>query len=759
MMSEKGNEEKMTKLKNDENITESYEEENSEDELAKDDLLDKKILLEENEIAGVTLNESNLLQKYLEKEANHFDQPKRKCELHSIDCPECIILNKNKGKSEEEEKIIEKMSKGQKVIRKEDGTNLIEQTFFYKNDVDKVFGPQHSNMEKARQNTISLITKAKKVGAFETLTNQVQDAVDDGVFEELSPQEEEGLKSNTHNFTFVNYVESPQSNSTKFRLVSNTSTFNGGTSVSLESEAASNSLNVMETSLIRFCLYPIPIFGDLRKAYRAIAVDEKTAMLRLLYWFRDPENMRDPVIYKRKRMDFGDRQASLALEICHSNLIVKECKLEITKYLLTEIRYSDNVVGSVMDQKTFRSVVEDIEQAYKKFGFKLKYIHSSKEYDEEVLKDEARGSDEIELLLGLKYNIVEDTILPNVKFNTFGKKRGKPMGPDLKDYDLKKEEISRLTLSRILPQAFDRCQFMLGPVILSMKILLSKVCEVVPVKDHKKPIMDFDEDLASTIHQFLMNLKRIDTIQPFRRAWILPGFELDGFICTRDGSLAGFGTLIYTASSRGGEKDIHLSYAKSRISKRSIFFNELAAVSLNLEALKEVLEALSFDNCNKKLNFYSLGDSAVISHLFHPNAAIKDTLIKGLVVKIKDLLLNLSMKYVNSQFHLGFISGNVNSADLLSKFFHDPIAKLNSSMYRNCNGYFNKGNKEMENIFLNVKEGTFQFTPLKKSITGVAGFVQSTEKEELVASNVSEKKIQKFQEGKYKIKPDSCKFY
>ena len=69
-----------------------------------DDLQDKKLLYEENEICGYTMNDSKLLQQFLEKEAAGQPQVVRKCELHTIECPACTILNK--GNSEMEDKII-----------------------------------------------------------------------------------------------------------------------------------------------------------------------------------------------------------------------------------------------------------------------------------------------------------------------------------------------------------------------------------------------------------------------------------------------------------------------------------------------------------------------------------------------------------------------------------------------------------------------------------------------------------------------------
>ena len=79
----------------------------------------------------------------------------------------------------------------------------------------------------------------------------------------------------------------------------------------------------------------------------------------------------------------------------------------------------------------------------------------------------------------MKFDLEKDTISPDVHLNIYGKARGKALGPNLMDKDPEIGEITRLTLSRILPQTYDRSGFLLGPIILCLKIFLSRACELI----------------------------------------------------------------------------------------------------------------------------------------------------------------------------------------------------------------------------------------------------------------------------------------
>ena len=134
-----------------------------------------------------------------------------------------------------------------------------------------------------------------------------------------------------------------------------------------------------------------------------------------------------------------------------------------------------------------------------------------------------------ERLLGLKLNLEEDTIVPDVHLNLYGKHRGDYQGPNMDDKQPSLENITRLTLSTLLPQCYDRTGFLLGPIILALKIFLSRVCEIIEYNHHETEISKVDDELGHMILKFLLQLK-VSDIMPFPRAWLKIDHNLEGFV-------------------------------------------------------------------------------------------------------------------------------------------------------------------------------------------------------------------------------------
>ena len=115
-----------------------------------------------------------------------------------------------------------------------------------------------------------------------------------------------------------------------------------------------------------------------------------------------------------------------------------------------------------------------------------------------MTKKEMQGTERVP---GMKLNLEKDTIVPDV----------------------------HLILSKLLPQCYDRTGFLLGPIILALKIFLSRVCEIIDYSHHETTIAKVDEELGNMILKFLSQLK-ISQIKPFPRAWVKMDFNLGGFV-------------------------------------------------------------------------------------------------------------------------------------------------------------------------------------------------------------------------------------
>ena len=125
----------------------------------------------------------------------------------------------------------------------------------------------------------------------------------------------------------------------------------------------------------------------------------------------------------------------------------------------------------------------------------------------------------------------------------------------------------------------------IGPYYLGLgDIYSSPVCEIIEYNHHETEISTVDDEFGQMILKFLLQLK-ISEIKPFPRAWVKMDHNLEGFVIARDGSKSGIGVLAYSIGQNNKNKDevySKLCFGKNRISKASMFSNEVHAITLSL---------------------------------------------------------------------------------------------------------------------------------------------------------------------------------
>ena len=174
----------------------------------------------------------------------------------------------------------------------------------------------------------------------------------------------------------------------------------------------------------------------------------------------------------------------------------------------------------------------------------------------------------LEKALGIHWSVPEDTIIAIPHYNLFGSSRGKEIRPLLKD--MTKEEImdliiTRMTFLRLSAQTYNKLANLLGPLILSLKVLSSRSCELASVDELELDLTERDPDFTKYARQFILNLQRIKEIVPFKRAWVPENHHLFGFLTSLDGGKAGYGSTIHALARKDKEKDVNklgLSCAK-----------------------------------------------------------------------------------------------------------------------------------------------------------------------------------------------------
>ena len=145
--------------------------------------IERSLEQETNEILAWTRDDSKSLEMFLQDESKPREFI-RKCQLHSLDCKSCKIINKIN--SDEEEQIITEMMNNQKEVPNNDGSFRIEQKVSYKRDTNVIFHSRNSNLHRAGKQCKALIQKSFKEDAEDYLPTHIRDAIDDQVLSKLS---------------------------------------------------------------------------------------------------------------------------------------------------------------------------------------------------------------------------------------------------------------------------------------------------------------------------------------------------------------------------------------------------------------------------------------------------------------------------------------------------------------------------------------------------------------------------------------------
>ena len=655
--------------------------------------------------------EAEKLQKFIDFESR-TTQPTRKCIAHRTRCEACVLVNKANHKHQS--KLMINLWDNIQAEPIEDGKFRIYHTYSYRNDVDVTYHPSKSNIIEAAGHSRRTVKRANDNGSLQLLEQQVNKMIQKGNFVELDDQEILGLADQAHNFTLFNYVFNGHSSSTPYRMISNTSSVSSGTTISTEMVSPDQSLNNMEGSLVRFRLHAVPLCGDIRSAYHCVHVDLKSTYLRLFFWWWDLPACKRSRIFRQVTQSFGDTAASAGLEVAILKYVASHCKLDVDRFLTEFVRYADNLVFSFATLDEFLASKEDLNNAFSMFSMPLKYIISSCQYDPEALTNEDRGSDPVERLLGLNWDLIQDSVTALPDFNLYGTARGVKLGPDLlemNDDEIAAVPITRLIIMRLAAQSFNRLQDILGPLTTSIKGLVSRSCELASTEEMSLDLEARDPNFCGTVRKFIMNLRKVDQIRPFRRAWVPAGYKLSGFVVPFDGGKAGFGSNVYSIAAGGddGLLDRSICGTRSRISKRNTVAHEAQAAPLGVDTVTTIMAPLSYDYGDQPLEVFFLSDSTCLLSLLNPLLDIRNTLLANSAYMFLDKLADLSVRFPEAILSVGYLPGEKNPSDYVSKIFLDPVEIINSKLYRVGPEKFERLETLRQDIVGQMKHGEFTY--------------------------------------------------
>ena len=101
-------------------------------------------------------------------------------------------------------------------------------------------------------------------------------------------------------------------------------------------------------------------------------------------------------------------------------------------------------------------------------------------------------------------------------------------------------------------------------------------------------MQELDEDLSyrdksfvDFARIFIINLKKVKEIRPFKRCWMKAGYQLLGFLLYLDGGKAGMGDCLYALSTQDGVNvERALCLVNGRLSRRNVVAHEVLSTVL-----------------------------------------------------------------------------------------------------------------------------------------------------------------------------------
>ena len=699
--------------------------------------VDDELLLEDPTVDAVELDKlcgrvllarSDLeeLARYIQSEGEpHFHKFCVACTRHSRSCDDC--RKENNRLSLEEKQLLQTMWDNT-TVQMIDGQERIFCKVTYKRPPEITFSPANSNIISATAAARRVVKGlAHKKGELDEYTAQIKKAVDQGTLKRLSPEEVEGLSTTPHFCTHHGVVYKPDSISSSVRLVNNTSVLVKGaaTNLSIESPPVSRYLNSMVDCIIHFLLYDVPLCADLKSAYRQLIVDDTTARLRLLVYFEDPPACTKPIFYLRTTFDFGDAAAGVFLEIAERKIVAGRCSQFDTIALIRDRRYVDNLNDSYRLPVYYHLVKEEMIRAHESVHLPVKEVLTTTKVEPDVMTKNNRPDSKV-ITMGLSWDMITDTITPNIYLTRFPKKRGKPLGTSLfLDDNIALVDITRLVLSRLVPQLYDPLGNHLGPLKAQGKMLLSRACQIASTANMETPIVLLDESFAQQAYDWVLELKELQHLLPQQRSLIQGDEKLFGLTGHVDGGSAGFGASIYATVHDDESSDAlrnRILGSKSRVSRRSIPCHEALSKPLGLEVMLTFAKPLASreEFMEASFTFLLANDSVCTALLFKPGLHIRNMLLKNCVDAAIRSALDLNNLFPLCTVVFTWIPGKENCADPLTKILPNPVKICNSKAWRNGYASMESKTESLKYTYMTVSEHKIQYYGLPESVTNIA---------------------------------------
>ena len=655
------------------------------------------------------------------------------CTEHQQQTKTCQKCRYNaKLNSEVDREIFEKIVDGSRLVedgKMPDGTPKYRLVFKLVVDGDRnvIFNPELSN-EKETVN--SLRRNFRKWGKQKTaagerksdaIHKELMKDVELGTLIPVSEEEMREIRKLPHSFIPTNATEKPTSETTKTRLIFDTSrSLPTATTHSLAIRSPKDKLNSIYNTVAAFMAYEDGANSDISRAYKQLWLEYEDSILCLTAWLKDPNSPDGELQYYRNAThNFGISQAAVALVVGVAYHVWGQAKLPETKVALRKSGFADDLCFSQPSSKKMDEIIDDVRYSHLKCGFTTKYPFRPVCMDPEVLEHHEPIVDSF----GMNIDLLTNTIQPSAEININEKKKGRAKGPDISKAswaEIEDLKVTKRLLLRATMQQFSLLGTMSSISQINGKLLVARTNGLTKLGEYDEDLGAICPDVCVDFRNYLWELRNWNSITHSR--FLIPkNYKFSHIVNFRDGSAVAYSSVTFMISKKvqpeipGPPVFSYIASAKSLLSDKTVPVNETYATLLASHEIKDVVERYHYIVEKKKdVKIVSFGDSKSITYCWSKKIKIKNISARNSIVATNTNFDSIVRNNENIQITLNWIAGDKNISDLNSKKSNaNSIEITNSYLWQFGNEYTAEPERLEEGIFFLLDHKKREYRPMQ----------------------------------------------
>ena len=639
------------------------------------------------------------------------------CALNSRLCKMCEYQNSTI--SVQEAKTLEIMAKNiYETI--EDGKPVLEVRYVFRQDPHILYPPHLSNIKAATLNSLKLWERLKRKNQLQIFQDLIDKELSQGFAEKLT---DEQIRQSAHlpvYFSSVNMSLNIQKQ--KYRFVNNHS-FSQHKSGSINENSLlpptllSNPQQIMFNFFIKRHIF----ISDISAAFKMLRSCKISNNLRSFMWLRkyDPDQMNvtenDFTVYRPLRLSFGSTPASTFLDLARLNFISKKAKLPESQYIIDNLVFVDDLLGTSDSFERLEEIKNDIFAAFKYYQFEFK----------ESFQSNQPGEPQVTSFLGnfwrLGLNGQVDEVKAKLFFSVHERKRN-IQPPLLNENNLKDLVITRKVASRVIGTLFSYLTGDIQPIVTNAKLLYSRICRAT--KSWVAPIKSIDPELERDYRQFLSTLINLsENLRWFPRCAVPQGHKIIKVYIPQDASIEIMGSCLYivTQHTETGVLESRLLTSKTKISRLTVVKAETSCFKLSVSLLNSFLCSLDLTDYN--FDVYIFTDALACTNYFsfqHTHSCIISRNVTQITTKF---MMDTIKKFPNiKSINLAWIRGSDNISDKVTRFSQDCLEITNSDEFRRGPAFFRNINYPSKKyIFMTISQQSPELSYTRLNVKDIEG--------------------------------------